>query len=102
MNAVSTWGSAFAAAGDRRSDEARTLRRTLGYCRSVVVAADPEDGRPAFERWAAFNDPDPAWIVRENLGKKRLRTIDPAWSAELASSSSARHGSPGRRTLDQA
>ena len=65
--------------GDRRSDEVRTLRKTLGYAWSVAVAADPEVGRPRFERLLADDDPDVRWIVRENLRKKRLERVDRAW-----------------------
>ncbi len=92
---------AFAAAVDRRSDEARTLRQALGYCWSVVVAADPEHGRPTFERWVSSDDADIAWIVRENLGKKRLQAAGPAWARELASRIEARQATGRRRTLGQ-
>jgi hypothetical protein len=73
----------FAAAGDRRSDEARTLRQALAYCWSVVVAADPEDGKPRLEQWAASADTDIRWLVRENLKKARLSRVDPEWAARL-------------------
>jgi hypothetical protein len=53
----------------------RTLRRSLGYCWSVAVAADPEAGLPRFERWAASDDRDVQWIVRENEKKARLRRL---------------------------
>lgn len=61
-------------AGERRDADVRTLRRGLGYCWSVAVAADPEPGLAAF---AALDekDPDVAWIVRENRGKKRLARL---------------------------
>jgi hypothetical protein len=52
-----------------------TLRKGLGYCWSVAVAADPEQGLPAFERLQKSTDPDVQWIVRENLKKKRLRRL---------------------------
>ena len=39
------------ALSNRRSEEVRTLRQTLAYCWSVVVAAAPEYGKPAMERW---------------------------------------------------
>ncbi len=89
----------FAAAADGRSDEARTLRQALGYCWSVVVAADFEHGRPAIERWASSDQADITWIVRENLGKKRLRAIDPAWADALAARLSLRHADASGRTL---
>ena len=65
----------FAAATDRRSEEYRTLRQALGYCWSVVVAANPAPGKPVFSRWARSTDPDLDWIVRENLTKARLAKI---------------------------
>jgi HEAT repeat protein len=73
----------LAAAHERRSDEARTLRQALAYCWSVVVAADPEDGKPLLEHWAASPDPDVRWLVRENLKKARLARLDPEWVAGL-------------------
>ncbi len=62
-------------APDRRSAAFRTLRQALGYCWSVAVAADPLDGLPAFARWEGSPDPDVGWVVRENLGKARLRKV---------------------------
>jgi hypothetical protein len=60
---------------DSRSHaDARTLRQALGYCWSVAVAADPDPGLLAFRRLST-DDPDIAWIVKENLRKKRLSTL---------------------------
>jgi hypothetical protein len=53
----------------------RTLRKGLGYCWSIAVAADPDQGLPAFERLRESADPDVEWIVRENLKKKRLQRL---------------------------
>ena len=77
--------STVAVVSDRRSDEFRTLRQALGYCWSVVVAADPTDGRPAMECWARINDPDVRWALRENLKKARLARSDPEWVDRLRS-----------------
>ena len=63
---------ASAPTADRRTDPFRTLRQALGYCWSVAVAADPEAGLPAFERWLDHPDLDVRWIMRENLSKKRM------------------------------
>ncbi len=60
---------------ERRQAEVRTLRQALGYGWSVVVAALPDEGLPAFERLARSPDPDVAWIVRENLKKARLKRV---------------------------
>ena len=61
--------------GERRQAAVRTLRQALGYGWSVVVAALPDEGLPAFERLARSPDPDVAWIVRENLKKARLKRV---------------------------
>ena len=53
----------------------RTLRKGLGYCWSVAVAADPEQGLPAFDRLRESEDPDVRWIVDENLKRKRLQRL---------------------------
>lgn len=70
-------------ATDRRGDDVRILRQALGYGWSVAVAACPEAGRARFERWCGVEDPDVRWIVRENLKKKRLERVDPAWVERL-------------------
>jgi hypothetical protein len=64
---------------DRRSDEFRTLRKGLGYCWSVAVAALPQEGKAAMEKWLSSDDRDVRWIMKENLKKKRLVRIDAAW-----------------------
>jgi hypothetical protein len=56
----------------RREEDFRVLRQGLGYALSVLAAAEPERGFALLERWAASRDPDVAWILRENLKKKRL------------------------------
>jgi hypothetical protein len=70
-------------APERRDDGARVLRQALGYCWSVAIAALPHEGWPAFERWAASDDADVRWVMRENLGKNRLRRLDPDRVAAL-------------------
>lgn len=57
---------------DRRSEPVRVLRQALGYAWSVVIAADVERGWPRFVAWSKRNDPDIAWMVRENMKKNRL------------------------------
>lgn len=68
-------------AGDRRSDEFRVLRKGLGYCWSVAVAAHPEAGKVRMEHWLRTDDPDLLWIMKENLRKKRLARMDAEWVA---------------------
>ena len=78
------------APGDRRRPDVRVLRQALGYCWSVAVAALPVDGFARLERWAALDDPDVRWIVRENLKKARLARADAARTAQLRDSLQAR------------
>lgn len=59
---------------DRRQPGLRTLRQALGYGWSVAVAALPAEGLAAFRSLDA-DDPDVAWIVRENSRKKRLAVL---------------------------
>jgi hypothetical protein len=85
--AEATAGIAEAGAEERRSEEFRALRKGLGYCWSVAVAAGPEVGRPAFEElvsWAgASDDRDLAWVARANLRKRRLERLDLGWVTRL-------------------
>ena len=60
---------------DRKHPDVRTLRKALGYCWSVAVAADPQTGLPMFRVLESNPDPDVRWIVRENLKKKRLASL---------------------------
>ena len=60
-------------ATERKTPGVRNLRQALGYCWSVAVAANPDEGMPAFERLRTVDDPDIRWIVASNLKKSRLR-----------------------------
>ena len=62
---------------ERRSDGVRALRKALGYCWSVAVAADPSNGLPRFLALSQSSDPDVVWIVRENATKARLMAVLP-------------------------
>ena len=64
---------------NRRSDEFKALRKGLGYCWSVAVAASPEEGKELMEKWFSSDDKDVIWIMKENLRKKRLSRIDAEW-----------------------
>ena len=64
---------------DRKNEAFLALRKGLGYCWSVAVAAEPESGKPIMEKWLTNSDKDIHWIMRENLKKDRLRRLDPAW-----------------------
>jgi hypothetical protein len=64
---------------DRKNDPFQTLRKGLGYCWSVAVAALPEAGKPLMEKWLVSGDKDIEWIMRENLKKNRLARMDAPW-----------------------
>ena len=64
---------------DRRSHDFLTLRKGLGYCWSVAVAALPAEGKPVMEKWLVSRDKDIRWIMKENLKKKRLARMDATW-----------------------
>ena len=82
-----TGGVTAAGPDERRSDAFKALRKGLGYCWSVAVAAAPEEGRPAFEALVArverSGDRDLRWIARENLRKRRLERLDAGWVETL-------------------
>jgi uncharacterized protein YdeI (YjbR/CyaY-like superfamily) len=68
---------------DRRDDGFVALRKGLGYCWSVAVAALPAVGKPLMEKWLRDTDVDVRWIMRENLGKARLARMDARWVETL-------------------
>ena len=57
---------------DRKTEDLRTLRKTLGYTLSVVTAATPEQGFALMRECATWRDADIIWVLKENLKKKRL------------------------------
>ncbi len=64
---------------DRSSADYKTLRKSLAYGWSVVVAAQPSIGKPRMEIWIDSQDPDIRWIMKQNLKKKRLVRMDETW-----------------------
>jgi len=64
---------------DRGAEEFLVLRKGLGYCWSVAVAAEPDEGKRLMEAWLDDPDKDIRWIMRENLKKNRLERIDARW-----------------------
>jgi hypothetical protein len=76
--AAATDWLAGAPAQRRRADDVRALRKALGYCWSVAVAADPAAGLPRFRELSGHADGDVVWIVRENGRKARLAKLLPA------------------------
>lgn len=66
------------------TEGSRILKKALGYCWSVAVAAFPEEGKPVMENWIGSDHPDVQWIMKENLKKKRLEKMDPEWVEKLS------------------
>ncbi len=64
---------------NRKSEDFLALRKGLGYCWSVAVAALPDEGKRLMEKWLADTDPDVRWIMKENLKKNRLARVDASW-----------------------
>jgi hypothetical protein len=60
----------------------KVLRQAMGYCWSVAVAALPNTGKRRMENWLSSRDKDIQWMMKENLKKKRLIKMDPAWVEE--------------------
>jgi hypothetical protein len=63
-------------AKDRENEGFDALKKGLGYCWSVAVAAAPAEGKAVMEKWFASGDKDVRWILRENLKKERLERAD--------------------------
>ena len=63
----------------RDNPDFKTLRKGLAYCWSVAVVANPSAGKPTMEDWFNSPDRDVRWVMKENLGKKRLLRMDPDW-----------------------
>jgi hypothetical protein len=64
---------------DRRSEAFKALRKGLGYCWSVAIAASPQIGKPIFEAWLTNHDKDIRWIMKGNLRKARMKRMDAEW-----------------------
>lgn len=59
----------------RKDPDVRVLRQALAYCWSVAVAGLPAEGLPMFAELRTNTDADVVWIVRQNLGKTRLKKL---------------------------
>jgi len=64
---------------DRKSEGFIALRKGMGYCWSVSVAALPAEGKVLMEKWLVSPDPDIHWIMQQNLKKNRLIRMDSEW-----------------------
>jgi hypothetical protein len=71
--------ASISSANDRNTGEFRALKKGMGYCWSVAVAANPAAGMPLIEHWFSTTDKDIHWIMRENLKKKRLERMNAEW-----------------------
>ncbi|QQO09485.2 hypothetical protein [Breznakiella homolactica] len=67
------------------SDDEKVLRKTLGYGWSVVIAAQPEEGKKLFESMAGSTNKHIRWIAKENLKKNRLIKMDENWTRKMLS-----------------
>ena len=80
---------------DRKTEAFTALKKGLGYCWSVAVAALPRPGQKAMEAWFKSPDLDVRWIMKENLKKNRLVRMDATWvsrwQAQLAQTASRAH-----------
>jgi hypothetical protein len=56
----------------RKTEAFKILRQGMGYCVSVFTAHSPAEGFTLMRKSAAVHDSDMAWIISENLKKKRL------------------------------
>ena len=75
VTADSEYGDRLAAATKRIAKPIfKTLRKGLGYCWSVAVMIEPEEGKVVFEKWLECADRDIQWIVKQNLRKKTFGT----------------------------
>jgi hypothetical protein len=50
----------------------------------VAVVANPEFGKPSFEKLFELDDGDVRWIIRENLKKNRMVKMYPSWVDTLS------------------
>src|SRR5215207_848069 len=64
---------------EAKDDSFKVLRKAMGYCWSVVVAALPKPGKRIMEKWLTSRDKDILWIMKENLKKNRLVKMDANW-----------------------
>ena len=68
---------------DRQEEGFRVLKKGLGYCWSVAVAAYPQEGKKFMEKWMLNKDQDIEWIMKENLKKNRLQRMDARWVEKM-------------------
>jgi hypothetical protein len=79
LNLLDSITRSIAKVANRKSEDFKALRKGLGYCWSVAVAALPSAGKELMEKWLLSDDRDIQWIMKQNLKKKRLARVDEAW-----------------------
>ncbi len=79
LNMITT---SMLAVKNRKSEEFQALKKGMAYCWSVAVAALPDVGKRAMERWFTCDDKDVRWVMAENLKKNRLVQMDAEWVQE--------------------
>jgi hypothetical protein len=79
LNILNTIMISLEHAAAHQGDDFIALRKGLGYCWSVAVAALPVEGKALMEKWLVKQDKDVQWIMRENLKKNRLIRMDAEW-----------------------
>ena len=62
------------------------LVKGLSYGWSVAICGSPSEGKKRFEKWASIEHKLIRKIVRENLMKKRLETLDAQWTKRMKAS----------------
>jgi hypothetical protein len=65
---------------NRREENFKVLRKTLGYGWSVAFVYNPDEGKKFMEKWFLSEDKDIRWIMKENLKKDRLMRKDQNWT----------------------
>ena len=68
---------------ERKTEAFRILKKGLGYCWSVAIAANPQKGKAYFDKWIVRDDKDIRWILKENLKKARLERMDSHWVKKM-------------------
>src|SRR5215216_542760 len=79
LRVLDTITASMEKAGPEKDESFKVLRKGLGYCWSVAVAALPEAGKPMLENWLDSQDKDVRWVMKENLKKDRLVKMDANW-----------------------
>jgi hypothetical protein len=71
--------AAFQSPAIHPREDILVLRKGLGYCWSVAVAALPGEGKAFMEKWLGTVNKEIQWIMQENLKKARLARMDSEW-----------------------